>query len=66
MIQKTVLLILLLLPSLAWADLEADVSALAKGGIVYVADAEGQSVLNIAGERSFIPVVHRDPNSMEV
>ncbi|MCP4867469.1 MAG: D-alanyl-D-alanine carboxypeptidase [Proteobacteria bacterium] len=55
MIQKTVLLILLLLPSLAWADLEADVSALAKGGIVYVADAEGQSVLNIAGERSFIP-----------
>ena len=55
MIQKTAALFLLLLPSLAQADLATDVGALAKGGIVYVADAEGHPVVNIGGERSFIP-----------
>jgi len=55
LIHKLTLAICLLVPSLALADLSSHVESLAKGGIVYVADAEGLPLVDVGGARSFIP-----------
>ncbi len=50
------LVALLSLPGLAWGELRSDVAALAGSeGVVYVLDSEDKVLLDLGGDRSFIP-----------
>ena len=53
--QKLLFVALLIIPTTASAGLTEDVTALAKGGIVYVADAKGEVLVDVGAERTFLP-----------